>query len=429
MTKKILFILPCVPYPLTAGGNQAFFNMVEYLRHRMSVSLLLSPEKKEISYVEDLKELWPNIVFYLFREEDAEPKTRCPKYYRWLKRMSESLTRKMQRQLYSFQRERPYKNMTLRNSYFKPFSKAYVEYVSQVSRCGFDIVQVEFYPLITLGYLLPEDVETVFIHHELRYLRNKNEMECLARVTDEEKMLYHIAKDMECAALQQYKHVIVLTDIDRLLLTDLIGKKNNIYVSPAVVQMEEGCDRVVMPTTTRLTFVGSESHYPNQDAVDWFCHEIAPCLRSQGINFIFQVIGIWEGRYVKSLRTVCPEMELVGYVENLREYLNGSIVLVPIRIGSGMRMKILDSIFSMAPFVTTPKGVEGLDLRHDEECLIADGAADFAAAIIRLGADKNLQFKLATQALDRLRKLYDPKEMLDRRLAVYNDILQKSKIV
>ena len=47
--KKILFILPCVPYPLTAGGNQAFFNMVEYIRHKMSVSLLLSPENKEMN--------------------------------------------------------------------------------------------------------------------------------------------------------------------------------------------------------------------------------------------------------------------------------------------------------------------------------------------------------------------------------------------
>ncbi len=74
--------------------------------------------------------------------------------------------------------------MTLKNSCFKPFPKAYVEYVSDISRRGFDIIQVEFYPLITLGYLLPKDVQTVFVHHELRYIRNENEMECLTHVTD-----------------------------------------------------------------------------------------------------------------------------------------------------------------------------------------------------------------------------------------------------
>ena len=44
MRKKILFIIPYIPYPLDSGGNQAFFNMVEYLRHKMSVSVLLYPE-------------------------------------------------------------------------------------------------------------------------------------------------------------------------------------------------------------------------------------------------------------------------------------------------------------------------------------------------------------------------------------------------
>ena len=154
--------------------------------------------------------------------------------------------------------------------------------MSDISRRGFDIIQVEFYPLITLGYLLPKDVQTVFVHHELRYIRNENEMECLTHVTDEDKMLYGIAKDMEKAALRQYKHVIALTDIDRLLLADLVGQECNIYVSPAVVQIESAYDRIVKPASVRLTFVGSENHYPNQDAVDWFCHEVAPCLRVSG---------------------------------------------------------------------------------------------------------------------------------------------------
>ena len=87
------------------------------------------------------------------------------------------------------------------------------------------------------------------------------------------------------------------------------------------VQIESAYDRIVKPASVRLTFVGSENHYPNQDAVDWFCHEVAPCLRVQGFKFVFQVIGTWKSRYVKSLQAVCPEMELVGYVEDLREYL------------------------------------------------------------------------------------------------------------
>ena len=422
--KKILFIIPCIPYPLTTGGNQAFFHMVDYLRCRMSVSILLYPKGKEKEDVEKLKRIWNNVDFFIFTEQMAEPETRHPSYYKWLKKIALSATRKMRRQLLTYSKDVVCRDMTLDSSFFEPLPSKYAEYISTVSRRGFDIIQVEFYPLISLGYLLPENVQTIFVHHELRYVRNENEMEFLERVTDEERMLYRIGKDFEHSALKTYKHVIVLTEVDRQILIDFIGNKHRIHVSPAVVQMTDACDKQVVPTTSRLTFVGSEGHYPNLDAVVWFCQEIAPCLRNQNFHFTFQVVGPWRSSYVKELQISCPELELVGYVEDLHNFLNGSIVLVPIRIGSGMRMKILDAVSSKAPFVTTTKGVEGIDFHHEEECLIADSASDFASAVIRLTGDEGLQVKLANQAVEQLQKFYNPQEMLDRRLDVYNQILE-----
>ena len=358
------------------------------------------------------------------RGEMTEPETRHPFYYKWLKKIALSTTRKMRRQLLTHDKDVVRKDMTLTSSIFEPLPSKYAEYISTVSRSGFDIVQVEFYPLISLGYLLPGDVQTVFVHHELRYVRNENEMTFLDKVTDEERMLYRIGKDFEHSALQTYKHVIALTEVDRQMLIDFVGGGEKIYVSPAVVKIADACDKQVVPTASRLTFVGNEGHYPNLNAVVWFCQEIAPCLRSQGFHFTFQVIGPWRSSYIKELQAACPEMELVGYVEDLHSFLNGSIVLVPIRIGSGMRMKILDAVSSKAPFVTTTKGVEGIDFRHEEECLKADSVYEFASAVIRLAGDKDLQVKLASQALGKLQKLYNPQEMLDRRLAIYDQILE-----
>ena len=64
MRKKILFIIPYIPYPLDSGGNQAFFNMVEYLRHKMAVSVLLYPETgRRMQDVESLKKIWDNVDF------------------------------------------------------------------------------------------------------------------------------------------------------------------------------------------------------------------------------------------------------------------------------------------------------------------------------------------------------------------------------
>ena len=104
--KKILFIIPCVPYPLNSGGNQAFFQMVDYIRHKMSVSVLFYAWTiDEAKRVEKLKDLWGNVDFYTFvketKEEPDSPLVRNPFYYKWLKKLKTSIERKMRRQLLS----------------------------------------------------------------------------------------------------------------------------------------------------------------------------------------------------------------------------------------------------------------------------------------------------------------------------------------
>lgn len=88
-----------------------------------------------------------------------------------------------------------------------------------------------------------------------------------------------------------------------------------------------------------------------------------------------------------------------------------------------MRMKILDGIASRAPIVTTTKGCEGLDFVSGTECLVADEAEGFAEAIVRLLGDVPMQERLAVQAEEKLARIYDPVRMLDRRMAVYKEIL------
>ena len=64
---KILFIIPYIPFPLNSGGNQAFFNMVDYLRHKMDVSILLQVQYASEAYdISKLKEIWDNVTFFVF---------------------------------------------------------------------------------------------------------------------------------------------------------------------------------------------------------------------------------------------------------------------------------------------------------------------------------------------------------------------------
>lgn len=427
---KILFIIPYIPYPLNSGGNQAFYNMVDYLRQKMEVSLLLHVSSgKQMQDVEALQERWRNVTFYLYRQSEHVPQVKHPRYYHWLQKVQASVGRKMRRQIIYRPEEAPKdlvrERTTLYCSTFSRLEGDYVDYVSQVAARGFDFIQVEFYELISLGYLLPPEAETIFVHHELRYIRNGNELSLLRQQKAEDRMLFNIAKDYERSALKRYKHVIALTEIDRKLLQDLLGSGTQVYASPAVVHIPE-CSpgSFTGASTHRLTFVGTEGHFPNMDAVNWFCREVAPELRSRNFSFTFEVAGDWYSSAVKSLQKVCPEMKVMGYVPDLSAFLKGSIALVPVRIGSGMRMKILDAVFSHVPFVTTYKGVEGIDFRNGEECLMADTASGFADSIVRLAGDPGLQSRLVAQSEQRLRSLYNPQEMLERRWNIYQKILQ-----
>ena len=433
--KKILFIIPFIPYPLDSGGNQAFYNMIEFIRRNIDVSIILYPRRShDKRNVKQLKKLWNNVTFYVFDGNyQAEEEEKHSRYYSILLKAQKSIARKIKRCQFNVTGSMKDENIdivrahsTLPNSIYQPLDESYLNYVIDIANKGFDIIQVEFFELIALGYVLPKNVDTVFVHHELRYIHNENELDVFQDKKNIDMLNYRVATDFERAALLQYKHIIALTEVDKLLLSKLLNKEENIYASPAIVQIEQESKKPFKATCNHtLTFVGSENHNPNLDAATWFCKEIAPLLRKKNFKFTFKLIGSWHGKYMTYLQKICPELQLTGFVENLNDAIAGSIAIVPIRIGSGMRMKILDAIQSDTPFVTTSKGCEGLDFCNGQECLIADTPQDFADALIHLADNASLQETMVKNARAKLNTIYQPQEMLNKRMNIYNRILKQ----
>lgn len=431
--KKILFIIPYIPYPLDTGGNQAFFNIVDYLRNFMDVSVLLDTSSHGSSQkVEALQKEWQNVTFYLFNKKKNHKD--CKLYsvrqkwlYNILNAIQGSFARKMKRRIVYNDMIR--EKSTIFSSVYKELDDDYVQFVYDVSRKGFDIIQVEFYELLSLVYVLPPEPETVFLHHELRFVRNENEEALLQQVTPTDRTLVQIAKEYELAALQHYKHIIVLTKTDKNLLMSYLNRGwQDIYDSPAIVSSTPQKQASFVPAETHLlTFVGSGDHFPNLDALTWFAEEIAPLLRAAHFNFQLQVTGKWhKAKRLKQLQERCPELHGTGFVADLADTMKGSINIIPIRIGSGMRMKILDSVLAKVPFITTSKGVEGLDFQNGEDCIIANDATSFAKAVMTLSDDAVLQKEMAEHAYSRLEQLYNPSQMLEKRRNIYRHILDSN---
>ena len=134
-----------------------------------------------------------------------------------------------------------------------------------------------------------------------------------------------------------------------------------------------------------VLFVGNLSYYPNEDAVVFLCTEILARIRAATRRSVRAlIVGGGAGPAVRALARR-PGVMVAGPVTDLAGcYATADVAVVPVRAGGGSRIKLLEALAYACPVVSTSVGAEGIVVRHGSELLIADGAADFAAACARV---------------------------------------------
>ena len=154
-----------------------------------------------------------------------------------------------------------------------------------------------------------------------------------------------------------------------------------------------------------IAFVGSMNWPPNTDAAIWFIHEVLPLIRQTRPDVRFRVIGHQPPPSFYQLAATIPGIEVTGTVPAVLPLLREcTLQVVPLRAGSGVRHKILESMGAGVPVVSTTIGAEGLYLRDGHELLLADDAPALSAAILRLLADSALRQTLAENAFARINR-------------------------
>lgn len=140
----------------------------------------------------------------------------------------------------------------------------------------------------------------------------------------------------------------------------------------------------------RLVFTGNMESVPNADAVRWFCAEVLERVPGARLD----IVGLNPTPEVQALEG--PRVAVHGAVPDVRPFVaGGGVFIVPLRIGSGTRLKILEAMAMGRPVVSTRVGAEGLGLTHGEEALLADTPQDFADAVRSLMDDPALRQRLA----------------------------------
>ena len=146
-----------------------------------------------------------------------------------------------------------------------------------------------------------------------------------------------------------------------------------------------------------IVFVGESTWFPNRDALQYFCDEILPRIRAAG--------GVtpvrWVGRASDTLRREYRDryaVELTGYVADVRPYMrDAACYVVPLRVGGGTRLKILDAWGMGKAVVSTSVGCEGLAAEDGRNILIRDDPGGFAQAVCAVLRDAPLRLRLGLE--------------------------------
>jgi len=157
---------------------------------------------------------------------------------------------------------------------------------------------------------------------------------------------------------------------------------------------------------SRLVFVGQMGWFPNRDGVEWFLAEILPRIVAARPDATFEVVGKSAGLQIPA--ALRAHVRLAGFVDDVAPHVrDAGVYVVPLRAGSGTRLKILEAMAFGKAIVTTRIGAEGIALRDGVDAVFADTPQEFAAAVVRLLGSADEVSRLGANARATAQAHYD----------------------
>jgi len=202
----------------------------------------------------------------------------------------------------------------------------------------------------------------------------------------------------EIQACKRTRIAMVCSAIDQNALRDICPSLPSTIV-PNAVDADYYKECVATGTDDErptLLFLGGMDWFPNRDAVEYFVRNILPAVRAEFPRVCFTVAGRNPPPEFVARLASSAGIEFTGTVPDMRPYLAAAtLVVVPLRMGSGTRIKILEACAAGKAVVSTSVGAEGLELEPGREILLADKAAEFARGVVQLLRDSRLRQSIA----------------------------------
>jgi sugar transferase (PEP-CTERM/EpsH1 system associated) len=395
---KILWITNKLPYPLVSGGKIRVYHLLSHIAQHHEVTLLsLLDSPDEIRYL-------PHLQPYCSTIETAVKKRRRSRvklFFRILK---------------SILKGQPPRNAI---ALYEDLRSKLEEVVHNNT---FDIIQIE------------QSNMAPYIENATGKERSVNLISLYDIGATQRKRLLDLQTDLQSRFwtwldwifVRRWEPTYLARHFDKCMVVSSVDqawlqKANptlDVVVIPNGVDTTQYTPLVEDPASKSILFIGKMSYPPNVDGASYFCEEILHLIQQQIPDINLMIVG---QEPVPSVQALASDIVTVtGYVESIIPYYQQSFVsVIPLRAGSGTRLKILEAMALGRVVVTTTLGCEGLDVTHGENILIADTSADFADQVVRVFKDKELRQHLVKNGRHLVETTYDWKAIGEKLLKVY----------
>jgi glycosyltransferase involved in cell wall biosynthesis len=238
-------------------------------------------------------------------------------------------------------------------------------------------------------------------------------------------------KRYEGMIIHTFDHTLAVTEPDRQSLfkaaaaysADRAVPGTQITVVPIAVDTAAQAPVSRRPGSLNIFTLGTLHYPPNADGIRWFLQEVFPLVQAQVPGSSLTIVGKNPPQDFLNAASLHPEsVQVTGYVPDLEPYIEqAAMMVVPVRAGGGMRVRILEGFARGIPVVTTTVGLEGIDAQVGEEVLVADTPAEFAREVIRLFHDQGLQDRLSSNGRRLAEACYDWQVVLKQMDGIYRD--------
>ena len=395
---KILFLSPTVPFPLTDGGRIRVFNLLKQIAEKSDVTLLaLETQPTDAEGVVQLEQL--GIQVHLIPNAPTLPRVS----------FSTLVTAFLKRQ-----------PITVARYALPAYRQKFRELIATET---FDLVHYEMFH--TAQFRTDTDLPGVLSQQNV-------DSAIWRRLCDETpNPFYKFAYWTQQLAFQRYERVLspkfdavtCTSDVDAAVFQQHCTE-DAIEIIPNGVDITHYQPDFTSEVPAHLIYIGSMDWYPNEDAVAFFADEVLPRIQEKVPDVQFSIVGGNPSARVQRL----AEREgvvVTGRVPEIKPYFaEATVFVVPLRIGSGTRLKILEALAMGKAIVSTSVGAEGLDLEDSEEIFIADEPKAFADAVTRLLTDASLRRRIGENGRIRVEQDYDWRSIGEKLYALYESLIK-----